>query len=161
MSEVKYIVRVANTDLDGRKSTMYSLTGITGVSIAFANAACAVTGVSKTTKLGSLSETDVKKLNDFFASPKVPTWMLNRQKDYETGANLHLMGSDVAYTLDNDLKRLKKLKTYRGMRHQWGLTVRGQQTKSNHRRSKAKKASAAKKGKKSSPSQGQAQGARK
>jgi small subunit ribosomal protein S13 len=159
MSEVKYIVRIASTDLDGRKSTMYSLTGITGVSIPFANAACALTGVDKNTKLGSLSDSDVKKLNDFFLKPNVPTWMLNRRNDYETGAAMHLLGSDVAYTLDNDLKRLKKLKTYRGMRHQWGLTVRGQQTKSNHRRSKAKKASAAKKGKKtsSSPQQGNRQ----
>ena len=142
---VKYIVRIANTDLPGSKQTMFALTGIKGVSIGLANAACALTSVTKQTKLGLLEETDIAKLNEFFANPTVPTWMKNRQKDYETGADVHLLSADLTFTQDNDVKRLKMIKSNRGMRHQWGLTVRGQRTSSNHRRSKAKNAAAAKK----------------
>ncbi len=145
MADVKYIVRVANTDLKGHKDTLFALTGIDGVSMSMANAICAVTGVAKTQKLGLLTEADVKKLNDFFVNPTVPSWLLNRRKDYETGEDMHIFGAELSYTVENDIKRLKKIKSNRGMRHQWGLPMRGQQTKSNHRRTKAKKASAAKK----------------
>jgi len=145
MAEVKYIVRIANTDLPGEKQTMFALTGIKGVGMGIANAACALAGVTKQTKLGLLSEADVAKLNEFFANPTVPSWMKNRRKDYETGEDSHLMSANLTYQIDNDIKRLKMIKSNRGMRHQWGLTVRGQRTSSNHRRSKAKNAAAAKK----------------
>ena len=46
-----------------------------------------------------------------------------------------------------DLRRLKKIKSNRGLRHQWGLPVRGQRTKSNFRRSKGKAVGVKRKGK--------------
>lgn len=149
MAEIKHLVRIANTDLPGGKSVLFALSKIKGVSVPLANALCAITGVDKTAKLGAIGEADVKKLNEAVKSlDKLPTWMYNRQKDYETGEDTHLIGADLTYTQDNDLKRLKKIKSNRGLRHQWGLPVRGQQTKSNHRRTKAKNSAAAKKGKK-------------
>jgi small subunit ribosomal protein S18e len=35
-----------------------------------------------------------------------------------------------------DLERLKKIRNHRGLRHYWGLTVRGQHTKTTGRRGK-------------------------
>jgi len=64
--------------------------------------------------------------------------MLNRRKDYETGEDKHLLSSDLAFTKDNDIKMLKKIKSYKGMRHAFGLPVRGQRTRSNFRRNKGK-----------------------
>ena len=84
MAEIKHLVRIANTDLPGAKQVMFALTGIKGVSISLANAACASSGIDKKAKLGLLSEADVKKLNGFFENPSIPAWMKNRQKDYET-----------------------------------------------------------------------------
>jgi len=148
MSEqkTKYIVRVANTDLDGTKKVLLSLQKIKGVGQSLANAVCRLAGIPPTEVLGDMKENDVEKLSKVIVDvDKIPVWMRNRQNDYETGDNNHVIGSDLSYAKENDIKRLKKIKSNRGLRHQWGLTLRGQRTSSNHRRSKAKKASAAKK----------------
>ena len=63
----------------------------------------------------------------------LPTWTLNRQKDHETGVDKHLTMNDLAFSLRNDLTRMAEIKSYKGLRHMWGLTVRGQKTKSRHR----------------------------
>jgi small subunit ribosomal protein S13 len=64
--------------------------------------------------------------------------MLNRQKDYESGENMHLLGPTIKFVQDNDVRRLKKIKAYKGMRHAAGLPVRGQRTRSNFRKNKGK-----------------------
>ena len=150
MSEFRHIVRIANTDLKGEKSILYAMKKIKGVDVMYANMALAIAGVDKTKKTGELSESEVKKIDEALRNPEknnVPSWLLNRRKDYETGEDKHLLISDLDYEKDNDLKRLKKTKTYKGLRHQWGLTVRGQRTKSNFRRNKGKGLGVKKKGK--------------
>merc|ERR1712192_164390 len=64
----------------------------------------------------------------------IPTWFLNRQKDYTTGKNMQAVGTRLAGTLREDLERLKKMRAHRGLRHYWGLRVRGQHTKTTGRR---------------------------
>lgn len=138
-SDFKHLVRVANTDLDGNKAILYALTKIKGVNFMFANAVLSVANIDKTKKAGNLSDADVEKLNDIVRNPtkyKISAWIFNRRKDYDTGDDKHLLTSDLDFTKDNDLKRLKKIKSYRGLRHAWGLPVRGQRTRSNFRRNK-------------------------
>jgi small subunit ribosomal protein S13 len=147
----KHIVRIANVDIPGGKSIRISLTKIKGVGINFADVACMLAGVDKTTKTGTLSEEKVAKLSEIINNPSqagFPDWMLNRQKDYETGEHKHIITGTLNFVKDNDLKRLKKIKTLRGMRHQKGLPVRGQRTRSNFRKSKGKVVGVKKKGKK-------------
>jgi small subunit ribosomal protein S13 len=137
--DFKYIVRIAQADLDGNKQVLQALTKIKGVSIMYSNMVCNFAKVSKTVKLGNISDSDIKKLNDVLENKdnyKIPDWMLNRRKDYESGDNLHVVSSDLQFALDNDLKRLKKMKSYKGVRHMFGLPVRGQRTKSNFRKNK-------------------------
>jgi small subunit ribosomal protein S13 len=137
----KHLVRVANTDLDGSKAILFSLTGIKGVSIMLSNAILSVSTIPKDKKTGTFEEKDVAELNEILSDLgkyKIPTWMFNRRKDYETGEDKHIISSDLTFTKENDLKRLKKVKSYRGLRHAWKLPVRGQRTKSNFRRSKGK-----------------------
>jgi len=64
--------------------------------------------------------------------------MLNRRKDYEDGTDKHIILGDLKFTKDNDIKRMKKIKSNKGYRHAWGLPVRGQRTKSNFRKNKGK-----------------------
>ncbi|MGZ7094973.1 MAG: 30S ribosomal protein S13, partial [Methanobacterium sp.] len=64
----------------------------------------------------------------------IPDWMLNRRNDYETGETGHLIESDLLMTLREDLNRLKKTRSYKGRRHEVGLPVRGQRTKSTFRK---------------------------
>lgn len=139
--EFKHLVRIANTDLEGSKPIAYALRKIKGIGFQFANMICSFSGIEKNKKTGDLTEEDIKKLNGIIADPAkygAPVWMLNRRKDYEDNSNKHLITSDLDFTKDNDLKRLKKIRSYRGVRHMFGLPVRGQRTKSNFRRNKGK-----------------------
>jgi len=135
----QHLVRVANTDLDGNKYPVLALQKIKGVGWRLANAIAALSGVSKTQKMGYVAQDIVNKLDIIVKDPLgngVPTWMINRRRDYETGEDMHLIGGALTFQKDNDLKRLKKIKSYRGLRHQLGLTVRGQRTQGNFRRRK-------------------------
>lgn len=60
--------------------------------------------------------------------------VLNRQRDIVTGTNSHAISSAVDSKLREDLERLKKIRAHRGLRHYWGLRVRGQHTKTTGRR---------------------------
>ena len=64
----------------------------------------------------------------------MPVWLLNRRKDYSTGKDLHVTGSDLVISLRNDLNRLRKIRSYRGIRHEQGLPVRGQRTRTSFRK---------------------------
>jgi len=141
MADFKHIVRVVNTDLDGRKQIAHALTKIKGVGRMYANSICLIANVDKHHKTGELPEEQIKKLNEIIRNPSkynVPDWMLNRRKDTLTGKDKHLLTSDLDFTRQQDFRRMSKTKSYRGLRLQAGLTVRGQRTKSNFRRNKGK-----------------------
>ncbi|MBR9690601.1 30S ribosomal protein S13 [Candidatus Woesearchaeota archaeon] len=137
----KHIVRIANTDVDGKKQIVIALQKIKGVGHIFSNMACVLSGVQKQKKAGNLSEKEAQKLNEIITNPKkhgASTWMLNRRKDIESGEDKHILTSDLQFQLTTDKKRLQKIKSYRGLRGAAGLPVRGQRTKSNFRRNKGK-----------------------
>ena len=141
MAEFKHLIRIANTDLEGKKHILYALRKIKGVDIMFANMALSIAGIEKTKKAGELLDSEAEKLNDIILHPKkyaAPEWMLNRRKDFETGEDTHLLMADLDFSKETDIKRLKKTTSYKGLRHQWGLPVRGQRTKSNFRNKKGK-----------------------
>lgn len=139
MAEFKHIVRVLNTDLQGEKPILDALRKLHGVSFMYAHAICFITKIPKAKKAGDLSDAEVQLLEKIIKNPVgIPTWMLNRRKDYETGKDMHLVGTELDLTKDNDIKRLKKIKSYRGIRHIQGQPSRGQRTKSNFRKNKGK-----------------------
>ena len=49
-----------------------------------------------------------------------------------------MIGTNVDFFEENDVKMMKKIKSYKGIRHSLGQPVRGQRTKSNFRRNKGK-----------------------
>jgi small subunit ribosomal protein S13 len=139
--QVKHIVRIANTDLVGEKAVKVALTKIKGIGVMYSNMVCRLANVKIDKKTGLLNSSEIERLNDVLLHPhkfSVPQWMMNRRKDWETGKTTHLITSDLDFTHEQDLRRLKKIKSYRGLRHVSGLTVRGQRTKSNFRRNKGK-----------------------
>ncbi len=133
--DIRYFVRVANTDLDGTKTVQIALTGIKGVGRHTAQSIARLAGVNEHDIMGKLPEEQVEKLRGIVAeyASKVPFWMVNRQKDLFTGESRHLFGSDVSLTLEEDLNLMKKMRCYRGIRHETGQKVRGQRTKSTGR----------------------------
>lgn len=139
--QIKHFVRIANTDLVGSKTVGYILKRVKGVGINFAHAACKLANVPVEKKVGILSDEEVKKLDEIIKNPVkagMPVWMLNRRKDPETGTEKHLLLGDLKFTQDNDIKMMRKVKTYKGIRHGLGLPVRGQRTRSNFRKNKGK-----------------------
>ena len=67
-------------------------------------------------------------------SAGIPEWMLNRQKDPETGESKLLTGSDLLLQHKTDIDRMIRKRSWRGVRHSRGLKVRGQRTKATGRR---------------------------
>jgi small subunit ribosomal protein S13 len=132
----KLVVRVANTDLDGNKQLAYALTGIKGVGYMMAKAICIASGLDPRRKLNTLSNEEIELLEKVIRSPQdygVPSFLLNRRKDLETGKDLHLVGSELEIATKFDIQRQIELKTYRGWRHMLGQPVRGQRTRSHFR----------------------------
>jgi len=139
--ELKYFVRIANTDLEGGRPIGHALTKIKGISFMFSNAICNVAKIDKTKKTGYLTDAEVGKIDDVIKEPsrfEIPSWLFNRKKDVEDGTDKHLIGTNLTFIQDNDIKMMKKIKSYKGIRHSLGLPVRGQRTKSNFRRNKGK-----------------------
>jgi len=139
--DFKHLVRIANTDIDGNKSLYNGLTKIKGVGFMFANAVVTVANIKKKQKVGYLTEEEIKKIDSVIKNPlkaNIPFWAFNRKKDFETGKDTHIVGADLDFIKDNDIKRMKMIKSYRGMRHAYGLPVRGQKTKSNFRKNKGR-----------------------
>lgn len=86
--------------------------------------------------VGHLTDKDVEKLEEIITNfdKFAPEWLLNRPKLRE-GEKAHHTMADLKLSERKDLQRLGKIKSYRGLRLQWGLPVRGQKTRSTFRRS--------------------------
>ena len=141
MSEdFRYRLRVIGTDVDGTLKTEYALTKIKGISLSLANAILKKTGVSPDKRAGFLTETEIERIEELIKDPaksSLPSWLLNRRKELETGKDLHLVSADLVLKTKMDIERMKEIKTWRGYRHAYGLKVRGQRTKTTGRAGKA------------------------
>ncbi len=138
-NEEDKIIRILSKDIEGKMKIYPGLTKIKGVSWGLSNAICNLLGLDKKRKISSLSKEEIEKITNFVKEAKdIPLNLLNRRKDFETGEDKHLVGSDLELQKEFDIKRLKKIKSYRGLRHQSNLPLRGQRTKSNFRKNRRK-----------------------
>ncbi|RLJ00136.1 MAG: 30S ribosomal protein S13 [Candidatus Aenigmatarchaeota archaeon] len=134
--EIQKIVRIGETNIDGNKGIARGIMSIKGVSFMFANAVSKVSGFENK-KIGELSEDELKRLEDIILNPTkygIPSWLLNRRRDMSTGEDKHLTASQLQLTTKLDINFMKKIKTYKGIRHALGLPVRGQRTRSSFRK---------------------------
>ena len=134
-ADFRYIIRIANTDLDGKRSFVYGLSGVKGIGIRLAEVIADVVEVPRTERLGNLNDAKVQEIEQVLGQlvEYVPPWIMNRQNDWETGEDMHTFGSDVDLRLRDDINLMKKIRCYRGIRHEQGQKVRGQRTRSNGR----------------------------
>ena len=135
-SDFKYIIRIANSDVSGEERLANALTSIRGIGPRISNAIVQKLKLDPNKLAGKLDdksvvdiENAIMNLNDY-----VPDWLLNRQKDYDTGGDIHPVSVELKMTHDEDLNRMKKVKSYKGIRHASGHKVRGQRTYSNGRK---------------------------
>ena len=135
------LVRILQTDIPGNKNTLTGLTYIKGVSWTFSNAICKILGLNPNKKISELDASELEKITKFLQKPhSLPVFLLNRRKDFETGEDTHLIGTSLDMRKEFDIRRLKKIRSYRGLRHATGQPTRGQRTKSHFRTRGKKKA---------------------
>jgi small subunit ribosomal protein S13 len=132
------LIRILSKDISGSKSVYIGLMEIKGISWAFSNALCRKLNIDRKKKIEDLNEGEIKKISEFIKNPELPSYLLNRRKEFETGVTRHLHGSDLDLQKEFDIKRLKKIKAYKGIRHSAGQPVRGQRTKSHFRTNRKK-----------------------
>ncbi len=107
------MARIAGVDLPRDKRVEVGLTYIFGIGRSRSNEILSKAGVSPNTRVKDLTETEVSNLRAIIDT-------------YHVEGDLR---RDVAL----NIKRLKEINCYRGIRHKRGLPVRGQRTKTNAR----------------------------
>lgn len=134
--DFKYIVRISNTDLNGEKNIVYGLSSIKGIGIHMASLIADQAEVDRKMLIGNLNDSQIQKIQEIInnINKTAPIWMLNHRKDYETGQNFHFVSTDIDIRLRDEINIMKKIRSYRGIRHELGLPVRGQRTRSNGRK---------------------------
>jgi small subunit ribosomal protein S13 len=119
--EFRHIVRILGADSAGTLKVSYAVKSIKGISLSLSNAILKKAEINPDLRAGFLTEADISKIEDIIKDPAqygIPTWLMNRQKDIETG-------------------KAKSIRSWRGYRHAYGLKVRGQRTKTTGRQGKS------------------------
>jgi small subunit ribosomal protein S13 len=131
-----YILRIVNTDINGENNIVQGLTQIKGIGRHMATLIADTVGVDRKIKFGNLPDSEIEKIKEVLENidEYAPAWMLNYQKDVYTGENMHLISTDVSIRLRDDINMMKMIRSYRGVRHELGLKVRGQRSSSNGRK---------------------------
>ena len=108
------MARIAGVDIPRDKRVEISLRYIYGIGPTTASAILAKSGVSPDTRVRNLTEEEVNRLRE----------VIDREYTVE---------GDLRRQVSMNIKRLIEIKCYRGIRHQRGLPVRGQRTRTNAR----------------------------
>ncbi|MBI2631609.1 30S ribosomal protein S13 [Candidatus Pacearchaeota archaeon] len=131
--EYEVLVRIMDKDILGSKNLYTGLTKIRGVSWAISNALCLKLGFPRNKKISELTKPEILKIESFMENMPIADFLKNRRSDIETGETKHYLSSDLDIKKEFDIKRLKEIKSYKGIRHAAKLPVRGQRTRSHFR----------------------------
>ena len=130
------LVRIFGYDVPGSKNVYAGLTRIKGISWSISNAICLQLGIPRTKRISELGKPEIQKIEEALPTLKIQDFLKNRRTDEDTGKTTHLYGTDLDITKDFDIKKMKKIRSYKGIRHATGQPVRGQRTKSHFRKNK-------------------------
>jgi small subunit ribosomal protein S13 len=133
--DLRYFVRIGQTDLDGTKSVERSLTDMKGIGKRTARVIADAASVDRMATFGRLEDEEIDRVVETVENlaDVMPEWMANRRSDFYTGETSHVTGSDVEEKRRHDINRMQMINSYKGIRHQRGQKVRGQRTKSTGR----------------------------
>jgi small subunit ribosomal protein S13 len=133
--DLQYFVRIGQTDLDGTKSVERGLAELDGVGRRVARVITEQADVDRSATFGRLDEDDIESVKESVEqfAENAPEWLANRRNDFYTGETQHITGNDLELTRDQDVNRMRMIRSYKGIRHERGQKVRGQRTKSTGR----------------------------
>lgn len=114
------MARIAGTNIPNEKRVEVALTYVLGIGLVTSKKILAETKIDPDTRVKDLTESDLTKLRE------------DIDKNYKVEA-------DLAREVSNNIKRLKEIKSYRGLRHISKLPLRGQRTKTNARTKRGKR----------------------
>ncbi len=135
--EYNHIIRILGNDIPGERKIVVGLTQIKGIGYNFATAIVDTLKINPDSSVGYLTESEAQAIEKLISDPSsanFPSWFLNRRKDIETGKDIHILTSDIDFTLRNDIERERITSSWRGYRHMYGLKVRGQRTRCTGRK---------------------------
>lgn len=134
------IVRISGKDVNGALSVERAINMVKGIgsnmSYVLSSIIESKLGIPRNTSIGSLTEAQISSMEQIIKSPSqygVPGYILNRNKDMETGMTVHNTGNDFLFATRQDVNRDVTMRVWRGFRHQYGQRVRGQHTRSTGR----------------------------
>jgi small subunit ribosomal protein S13 len=128
------LVRIFGYDIPGSRNLYTGLTRIKGISWAISNAICLKLKFPRSKKIGELTKPEIAKIEEFLEKLPIYDFMKNRRSDAETGETAHFYSTDLDMKRDFDIKKLREIKSYRGIRHALKQPVRGQRTRSHFRK---------------------------
>lgn len=123
------MARIAGVDLPRDKRVVIGLTYIYGIGRPTSESLLEKAGISEDTRVKDLTEDEVSKLRQLIEAE-------------------HIVEGDLRREIALNIKRLKEIGCFRGIRHRKGLPVRGQKTKTNARTRKGPKKTVSRKKKK-------------
>jgi len=127
----KHIVRIAGIDVKGDLPVAYALAKVKGIGYHTGLVIARKLGLDPMKRIGYVSDEVIERLEEVVSDITklgFPPWYLNRRKDYKTGEDRHLIGADLIYEAREDIERMMRTRSWKGIRHQLGLKVRGQRT---------------------------------
>lgn len=113
------MARIAGITIPSEKQAQIALTYIYGIGPKFARDILAAANIEPTTRVKDLTEAEEQRIREIVDG------------DYTTEGDLQRL-------VTNNIKRLKDVNAYRGLRHKAGLPVRGQRTRTNARTRKGR-----------------------
>ncbi len=138
-TEFKYIVRLLGKDLNGSRKVIQALSKLKGVGNNLAHYLLISMHIDSKARIGDITDgqiAEIEKRLKNSGSLGLPDYMINRRKDLESGSNIHLVGSELDFSLRTDREREKSMASWRGVRSSLGLKVRGQRTRTSGRKGK-------------------------
>lgn len=114
------MARVAGVNIPNEKRVEVGLTYIFGIGPTTSRKIIDQTNINPDTRVKDLSESELEKIRNFI------------------GKSIRIEG-DLKMEITQNIKRLKEISAYRGVRHTRGLPVRGQRTKTNARTKRGRK----------------------
>ncbi|MBR5670148.1 30S ribosomal protein S13 [Candidatus Saccharibacteria bacterium] len=112
------MARIAGVTIPNEKQVWIALTSVYGIGRTTSKEILAAAKIEPTTRVKDLTEADEQKLNDIISK--------------------YTVEGDLKRLVTNNIKRIKDINSYKGLRHKAGLPVNGQRTRTNARTRKGK-----------------------